>query len=291
MKVPTLITILTFFSSLGYSQNSDSAYTGKRIVPWFVERFKISAGFFYVVNKTNIQVEVIGSDGTEIDAEKDFGLNKEVGTFLANIQWRISSRSRINLSYYRINRSSEHKLKQDIIFEDNTYPANSVVDTYFNTTIYQFSYGYAIFSKPKYELGLLIGTHVVGSKAGITLVGSNAGVSQNNNFGITAPIPDLGIWGGFALSNRFAINFDADYLSLTVNDNTGRVLSTDLTFTYRIIDKLDLSLGYAGLNFKANATKGDVAGKFKWGYNGPAIAANFSFGKNSWGHLKSSSSY
>jgi hypothetical protein len=281
--------ILVIFASLSgvsfsYAQKKDSAKAEKIIVPWFVERFKISAGGIYIINKTNIQVAVNGQDATSIDAEKDLGLHKEVGTFLANFQWRISRRSRVTLNYYNIRRNSNHTLQKDITFEDNTYHANSSVYTFFNTAIYQFSYGYAILSKPEYEAGIFVGTHIVGSNTGISLNGTSSGASLNNNFGFTAPLPDIGLWGGFATSNRFAINADISYFALTINNNTGRLLAFNLNFTYKLIKQLDLSLGFSGLDFKVNTTKKDVTGLFKWGYNGPLLAVNFSFGKNNWSH-------
>jgi len=282
MKIAALIVIIFFDFCSGYAQKTDSILHEEKIVPWFVERFKISAGFFYVVNNTNVQVGITGDPGTNIDYEKDLGFTEDVGNFLSSFQWRISSRSRLSLSYYRINRNSVHTLNKEIIFNDSIYPANASVNANFNTGIYQFSYGYAILSKPKYELGLLIGAHIVGAKTEISLVGTNSGVSFSNNFGFTAPIPDLGIWGGYAFNNRLAINFDTDYLSATIGNKSGRVLSTNLTVNYRLIDNLDLSLGYAGLNFKVNAVRQNIEGLFKWGYNGPALAINFSFGKNRW---------
>jgi hypothetical protein len=266
------------------AQKKDSTVAGKIILPWFVERFKISAGGLYVINKTNIQVGVNGMDASSIDAEKDLGFNKEAGTFLANFQWRISRRSRITINYYNVKRNSNHTLDMEITFEDNTYHANSSVYAFFNTAIYQFSYGYAILSKPKYEAGVFIGTHIVGANSGISLNGTTNGSSVSNNFGFTAPLPDVGIWGGYATSNRFAINADISYFALTIDKNTGRLLAFNLAFTYRLIKQLDLSLGYSGLDFKVNTTKKDITGIFKWGYNGPLLAVNFSFGKNNWSH-------
>ena len=280
MKVTALITILLVSFSFGYSQTKDSL-----VAPWWVEKFKLTAGFFYPVNSTKIQVGLNGqAQGTDIDFEKDLGFGSSVGTFLANFQWRISRRSRINLAFYDIRRSSTHILQRDITFNDQTYHANATVNSFFNTAIYQFSYGYAIIEKPKYELGLLIGTHTVGGNAGIALNGASAGASTKNDFGFTAPLPDLGIWGGYAFSNRFAVNLDMDYLSLTVNNITGRLLAYNLVFSYKLIEQLDLSLAYSGLNFDVKTLKKNVNGDFRWGYNGPSLGATFSFGKKSWVH-------
>jgi hypothetical protein len=280
MKAAVLSTILLISFSFSYSQSKDSL-----IAPWWVEKFKLTAGLFVPINNTKIQVEASGSAaGTDIDFQKDLGLGAAQVTFLANFQWRISRRSRINLAYYDMNRTATHTLKKDITFNDQTYHINSSVNTYFNTAIYQFSYGYAIIEKPTYEVGVLIGAHTVGTKAGIALNGASSGISQDNNFGFTAPLPDLGIWGGYAFSDRIAANLDFDYLSMTINNINGRIIAYNIVVSYKLIRQLDLSLAYSGLNFNVNTTKKNVTGDFRWGYNGPSLGLTFSFGERSWKH-------
>jgi len=280
MKAAALTTILIISISFSYSQTKDSL-----VAPWWVEKFKLTAGLFVPVNNTKVQVEANGSvSGTQIDFQKDLGLNATQLTFLINFQWRISRRSRLNLSYYDMTRSATHTLQKDITFKDETYHINSTVNSYFNTAIYQFSYGYAFIEKPTYEVGVLIGAHTVGSKAGISLEGSGSGINTNNNFGFTAPLPDLGIWGGYAFSDRFAVNLDFDYLALTINNINGRLIAYDFIFTYKLLRQLNLSLGYSGLNFTIKTTKNNFSGDFRWGYNGPTLGATFTFGERSWKH-------
>jgi|SRR5579863_23052 len=280
MKVAALTTIFLISISFSYSQTKDSL-----VAPWWVEKFKLTAGLFVPINNTKVQVEANGSvAGTDIDFQKDLGFDASQLTFLANFQWRISRRSRINLSYYDMTRKATHTLQKDITFKDQTYYINSTVNSYFNTAIYQFSYGYAFIEKPTYEVGVLIGAHTVGTKAGISLNGVNTGLSQDNNFGFTAPLPDLGIWGGYAFTDRFAVNLDFDYLSLTIDNINGRLIAYDILFSYKLIRQLELSLGYSGLNFTVKTSKNDVSGNFRWGYNGPALGATFTFGERSWKH-------
>ena len=280
MKAAILATFFLISISFSYSQTKDSL-----IAPWWVEKFKLTAGIFVPINNTKVQVEANGSAaGTDIDFQKDLGFDAAQFTFMINFQWRISRRSRLNLSYYDMNRSATHTLQKDITFNDQTYHVNSSVSTYFNTAIYQFSYGYAFIEKPTYEVGVLIGAHTVGTKAGISLNGANTGISQNGNFGFTAPLPDLGIWGGYAFTDRFAVNLDFDYLALTINNINGRLLAYDIVFSYKLIRQLDLSLAYSGLNFVVKTSKNNISGDFKWGYNGPSLGATFSFGERSWKH-------
>ncbi|NCD71948.1 hypothetical protein [Mucilaginibacter agri] len=254
-----------------------------RDVPWFVEKFKLSLGVFFPVNNTDIKVSNVHTgNGTDLDFEDDLGFNKNSTTFLADFQWRSSSRSRFDLSYYRINRSSDYSLKKDITFGDHTYNINSSVNAFFNTSIYRFSYGYAILSKPTYEAGLLVGAHVVKANLGIGLNGENLNLAYSDDLGFTAPLPDFGLWGGVSLSDRFALNGEADYLSLKIGDIWGRILGFNFLATYKVLPNLQLSAGYTGLNFKVDVTKTNLEGNLKWGYNGPNITAAFTFGRKSW---------
>jgi hypothetical protein len=283
--------LFVVFFTKGWAQNTDSipkkdSIPNKpKVCPWYVDRFRLSVGGFLPVTNTDLQVGVQGGiNGTPVNLEKDLGFANTQITFLANFQWRISRRSRLNLNYYNIPRKATHTLDKDITFKDTTFHANATITSYFNTAIYQISYGYAILSKPNYELGILIGTHLVGGKAGISLSDKVNTSSRSTNFGFTAPLPDLGIWGGYTFSQRLAVNLDVDYLSLTVGDITGSIFAYNLLFMYRVLPMLDISLGYSGLNFKVDVVKEHATGTFKWGYNGPALGVTYSFGKTSWGH-------
>ncbi len=280
MKSVIVLAALFFTVSAGFTQSKDSL-----IAPWFVEKFKLSIGFFNPINNTKIQVGVNGAaEGTHIDFEKDLGMNASIATFLANFQWRISRRSRVSLGYFDMRRSATKTLDREIVFKDQTYPVKASVNSQFNTAIYQISYGYAIIEKPKFELGLLIGTHTVYAKTSLSVNGATAGASAGSNYGFSVPLPDLGIWGGYAFSDRLAVNLDFDYLALTIDNIDGRILAYNFLVSYKLLRQLNVSLGYTGLNFQVSTTKQNVNGEFRWGYNGPTAGATFVFGKRSWKH-------
>ena len=66
MKSAALIMVFLVSISFGYSQSKDSL-----IAPWWVEKFKLTAGLFVPINNTKIQVEASGSAaGTDIDFQK-----------------------------------------------------------------------------------------------------------------------------------------------------------------------------------------------------------------------------
>ena len=261
-------------------------WSKKKTAPWFVDRFKISAGFFAATTTTDIELgnSAGGPIGSKIDFEKDLGLKRNVETFLANFQWRISRRWRMDFSYYQLNRSSSKSLERTINFGDHTYNVNATVSSFFNNTIYRASFGYAILAKPTAELGLLIGAHTLQSSLGVGLTAGGAGVAYKDNFNFTAPLPDFGIWGGVALSKRFALNGEFDYLSVAAGNFKGEIVGYNAELSFKALKQLDLSLGYTGFNFAIDANTDNQNAHVGWGYNGPSLTVDFRFGHNNWKH-------
>ncbi|RFM29073.1 hypothetical protein [Deminuibacter soli] len=255
-----------------------------REAPWYVQRFSLGAGFFFPLNNT--QVEVSNAAGTRhgtIDFEDDLGFSKNTGTFAANLQWRAARRSRFDLQYFTLNRSSSAILQKEIQFKDHTYPVEAEVGAYFNSDIYRFAWGLAVLSHKNYELGFSLGAHIVKVGVGLGLESNVGSVTYSDNVSFTAPLPDVGIWGGYAFSPRWAVNGEFDYLKLKVGDIDGRLLAGNVSLMFRVVKQLSITAGYSYLHFKVDVNKDKWNGFFKWGYNGPSLAAVFTFGHKNWG--------
>jgi hypothetical protein len=269
--------------SLILIKNDSSKVKAKRDVPWFVERFSLSAGFYETMNNTNIRVGTnSGKVGSEIDFEDDLGFNRFSPTFSTDLQWRASSRSKFKLSYYNIRRKANYKLDRTIDFGENTYAVDADVSVFFNTAVYRFSYGYAILSKPKYEIGMSIGAHIIGAGVGMSLNSSTVGINKKQDLQFTAPLPNLGIWAGYAFTERFALNTEFDYLALKINNTKGQVIGYSFTGVYKIAKNFNLTGGLTGLNLKVDTVRDKLNGHFRWGNNGFSIKASYTFGKKNW---------
>ncbi|WP_281232835.1 hypothetical protein [Flavobacterium gelatinilyticum] len=250
-------------------------------LPWHARRFKVTAGAFFPVNNTQIQVgRNNGQNGTKIDLEDDLGFSKSSASFLAAFDWRISRRSRLGVEYFSLNRTSSKTLEREIDFGDETYEVNTRISAFFDVQIARVAYGYAILSKPKYEAGLLVGAHVLFADLGLRAQFNTAQVERNENFAFTAPLPDIGIWGEFVLGKRFGLYVNANYLALQIDNIDGRIVSYNLSLLYNVHKNFSLTAGYTGLNFKVDAIEDRLNGYLKWGYNGPTISASYTFGNH-----------
>lgn len=250
-------------------------------LPWHGRRFKATAGAFFPVNNTEVEVNgTNGRIGTDIDFERDLGFQNNTVSFFGTFEWRASRRSRFNLEYFYLKRNSTKTLQKEIEFKDHVYPVNAEVAAFMDNQMIRFAYGYAIVSKPKYELGLLIGAHIMLADVGIGLAGNTIQAQYRDNVDFTAPLPDIGIWGEFVLGRKVGLYANVNYFALKIDDIDGRIVSYNLSVLYNVYQNFSLTAGYTGLNFRVDVTRPRIDGFFKWGYNGPTIAATYSFGNH-----------
>ena len=260
---------------------NDTKTPARKVAPWWVDRFHLAAGFFLPVNNTVIQVGN-GSGGTTIDMEKDLGFESNRNTFLGTVDWRISRRSKLSFTYFSLSRSASKTINKDITFDDTTYHANATIASNFNTNIYELSYGYAFVSQPTYEIGAMIGAHVISGDMSLGVAGSSGSTSGKREYKMNAPLPDLGIWGGVAISKKLAFNATVGWLNVNVEPVDVQIVAYNFELRYQLSKQLHLLAGYSGLDFDVHVTVDDTNGYLKWKYNGPSFAICYAFGKKKW---------
>jgi len=250
-------------------------------LPWHARRFKFSAGVFFPSNNTEVEYgSNNGEFGNLIDFEKDLGFDKNSTSFAGAFEWRISRRSRLGAEFFYLKRTSTKTLQKEIEFGDHTYPIDARISAFANNQIIRISYGYAFISKPKYEIGALIGSHVLLIDMGIKLEAGTQQLEYRDNFDFTAPLPDIGVWGEFVLGKKVGLYANINYFALKVNNIDGRILSYNLSVLYNVYKNFSLTAGYTGLNIRVNVERERLNGFLKWSYNGPTLTATYAFGKH-----------
>lgn len=250
-------------------------------LPWHARRFKFSAGAFFPSNNTEVEYNSTnGQIGDLIDFERDLGFDKNSTSFTVAFEWRISRRSRLGSEFFYLKRTSTKTLEREIDFGDNTYPVSARISAFADNQIIRIYYGYAFISKPTYEIGALIGSHVLLGDMGIKLEAQTQQAEFRENFNFTAPLPDLGLWGEFVLGKKFGLYANANYFALKVDNIDGRILSYNLSVLYNVYKNFSLTAGYTGLNIRVDVERERLDGYLKWSYNGPTLAATYTFGNH-----------
>ncbi|GAA4301531.1 hypothetical protein [Aestuariibaculum suncheonense] len=280
MKKHYLTLVFSLLSSLVLmAQDSIASPSLQKNIPdWYTNKFEFHLGAFFPLNNTQVRVGSNNSGkGTLLDLEDNLGFSKYTTSFFGTASWQVSKRSRFDLNYFYLSRSTRYTIDKDIVFGENTYHADAEIEAFFNTQILRFSYGYAIIYKPKYQIGALIGTHVLFGDIGLRAETNIGSGEIKDNLDFTAPLPDIGIWNKFLITKKLGLYSNVNYLSLKINNIQGRILSYNAALSYNLIPKVNLNLGYTGLNFRVDIEKEKLNGFLKWGYNGPTITAMYAF--------------
>lgn len=227
-----------------------------------------------VTSKTNPAV------GTEIDMEKDLGLDsrQELPAFLAGA--RISRKFAVVAEYFSIGRNGDRTTARPITFNGIEYPANVAIASSFDTDIYRLSLNYSFVRKDNVEAGIALGLHATKFKVSLEGAGSVGGQAVQSNRGgedFLAPLPTVGIFANYEIAPRLTIGGRVDYLSLKVSDYDGRLINAQAKLSYRIFKNVGIGAGYRYVDYRVDVDKDRYTGRFQYKFSGPAILLEAGF--------------
>src|SRR5690606_9442047 len=99
--------------------------------------------------------------GTLVNAEDDFGLDDSKFLPLAEITLLPGERHLIRLSGFGLRRSARRTIDRTIVFDDQTYAPNELVDSTLNLTMLGLTYGYSIVQTRSTDIALSFGVQVI----------------------------------------------------------------------------------------------------------------------------------
>ncbi len=249
--------------------------------PWSISKFSMRAGGFMAVNTTTLGATL----GTQkagystFSFENDLDMNRNTYSALLNFNVRLGKHNRIDFSYYNIYRKNTTIIDKDITFGEHIYHANSEITPHLNTNIFRLSYGYSFLSNAKFDIGALLGFHIMAFNAGLDFNGQTSDLSYNDDVKFTAPLPDLGFFGTYAFARRWAIGTELGYFYLKYSDFTGRVLSGSLNLQFKLAEHWGVEAGYNWLDVRVDIDRQRLVAEFDWGYNGPFVNVVCRFGR------------
>lgn len=260
-----------------------NGYNGE--APWFAERFRLSTGTFLPLLSTKVTVRPDNAEATELNFENDLDLKKSSVVFEVDAQFRLGPKTRLDFTRFSLKRSATATIQETFRFGNQDYGVNSRVDGFFNNTLYRVAFGYAFLSNTYAEFGASLGAHVLVTSTGVSAVTSVGGAPaqlRSNDYTFTAPLPDLGIWGGYSINSRLAVLGEASFMSLRVSTQKGGLVSLKAAARYKIFPMLDVSAGYSYYQYKLSKDVEVQSAEIKWRLQGPYLSLALCLGKPYW---------
>jgi hypothetical protein len=231
--------------------------------------------YFYPTIDSTARVDALSTarPGTKITLEDELDLADRKGTPYLSLGMRLGENWRMELEYYKLDRSSSKTLERDVDWGDVTYPLGVEIDSEFNTTVYRLTGGYSFHKTAASEAGVAFGFHVTDFETSIAGQGLGPGglAFQREARDALVPLPTLGLYGGFQVAPQVYLRGRVDYLSLEYNEYDGSLVNWMAAIDWRVHKNFGVGLGYRYVDYKLNASKSDFVGDINYKFRGPTL--------------------
>lgn len=236
-------------------------------------RFHALIGGFFPTVATQARLNAGHTvEGTQIDFESELGLEGNVASPRLGLLWRITRRSGISASYFQLNRDGTDTASIDIKWGDISIPADAPVYSKMDTEVLTLSYTYAFVQRPKWELAVSGGLHVTRFEATIQRLDDPA---QTDGGTVTAPLPVVGLVGGFDFGKRWTMLGKSRFFALDVGDYKGRILELSAFAQYAFSKHVGIAAGLDFFETDLESEDDGFQGEIQWSYFGPGVYLTF----------------
>jgi len=178
-------------------------------------------------------VRIPGNSGTLFSLSEE--LEADPGFFYRiRVFYNFNARHHLGALFAPLSIHSTGQLERNLIFEGETFPANTPLETTYQFNSYRLIYRYDFLRKEKIELGIGLTAKIRDAKIAVK---GNGIESEKTNVGFVPIIHFRLLW---KFRQKFAFLLDGDALAAP----QGRAEDILAALTIQTSDRLDLKLGY-----------------------------------------------
>ncbi|MDO6685816.1 MULTISPECIES: outer membrane beta-barrel protein [unclassified Agarivorans] len=249
----------------------------------------IKAGGFWAQTDSSISTKAF--DGKDFELDFEDHLNLEETQFLPFFEagYKFNERHYVYADWRRLHRQARTKSTFGYTLPDNPdkgIVVGAAIDTRMDIDILRAGYGYSFYKTDKAEIGGSLGLHVMFIEMGFS--GEIAGCIENNGTTIcdgantqgevvdnstTAPLPDLGLWADYKLSEDWTVGAHTQFFYISVDNTSGYLADLNASVSYHINPNWDVELGYNYYLVEANWNDTTL----KYNYRGPMLNVAYRF--------------
>jgi hypothetical protein len=238
------------------------------------------SGYFPGVD-SSVRVDAADGDlGTVVDFEQDLGFDRRSTLPAFMLEWRPGDDWVLNGEYYVLGRNSTKSLEREIVVGETTFPVSGQVGAGFDSDIVRFTVGNRLFQRPNLEIGVAVGLHGTDFQVfieGQGTVSGNPGQFRSEARSVFAPLPTIGAFLNAQPAEKVHVNARFDWLSLTIDGYTGRLINTEVSAAYSIHKNFDLGVMYRLVDYGLKVKRDNWSGRVDYQFSGPAIFLQVGF--------------
>ena len=240
------------------------------------ERVRLSLGVVRLSNDTGLQLDSsAGVPGTPLNAEDQFGLDKNDYEAKIQAMVRAGERHRLRFDYFSLDRSGQTTITQPIVFRDVVLQPGDPLQSDLSIRTFGITYGYSFLHTDKYEVAATLGIADTDISARARVQTATRHVDQTEDQ--AGPVPTLGLDATYVISKRFYVDGRAQYLKVRVDDLDGTLGIYEIDALYRMRPNISFALGYTMFRADLVSKQTKQAGFFDFNSKGPEIFVRIAF--------------
>ena len=269
--------LFTFFTSTVHAD--DNVFN-----PTISEKWHFELGGFSQDANLQVSAGPAGEVSDVVDLNSLGADEDDEAIWLAG-RWRINERWHLGLSFIEVDRDGFASSSEDFTFGE---PPDQVdvtigasVASNFNTKYYILQGGYSLVRTDRTNFGVGAGFHVMQLSATISAELTGNGMTTDLGTGAsdsTAPLPNVFVFGDYALSPKLAASASIGWFGLEVDQYDGELVSLSASLEYRPWQNFGIGVGYSLVNIDLSIDETDSLVDFEVDASGPRLYFTAGFG-------------
>ncbi|TQM12116.1 hypothetical protein FB548_2041 [Pseudoxanthomonas sp. 3HH-4] len=246
-----------------------------------LDTFSARIGGYVTTFDTEVRADGETQSGTDIDLDRDLGLDDDAVIAYVGLTWRPWDRHEFGLSYHGNGTDETRVLSRDIEFDGNVYEASATVRAEFDVKAYEAYYVWWAASDETWALGPRAGLvwYSVDMKIDLELdaQGEQAGGTVSGRVSADLPAPTIGAAWRWSPAEDWRISADAGYFSAEINDMDADVIFGRAGVEWFPWDRVGFSVDYVISSIKVDAMKTSFDGHLDFVDSGIRLGAVYRF--------------
>jgi hypothetical protein len=240
------------------------------------DRVRVTLGAMHLSTVTSLRVDSsTGVQGTPIDGENQFGLDRSDFEPKFQVMVREGARNRLWLDYFTLDRTGSAVIAEPIVFRDVVIQPGDPLQSELDLRLLTLTYGYSFWHGEKLELAATLGVSAVQIQATAKVTTDAVHLDQTEDE--AGPFATPGFAATWAVSKRFYVDGRLQYLSLHVKDLDGSLGMAEFDALYRFRPNVSFGLGFTEVRAHLASVKTDNSGLFDFNTKGPEFFVRVAF--------------
>lgn len=258
----------------------EGAKTGQQAQgPW--KKAEFSLGGYATSHGSSLRIDPgDGTLGDPLDLERQLNVDKSLFKVRADARLRIGRRHTLQAAYYDGSRGGVASLSEELVIGDESFVLDASLETKIDLAVYKFSYGYSFIANEKWDVAGTVGVHALDlgasffGQARIDAFSVEARLEAKDTF---APLPVIGGRFAYALSPKWRIRGEIDWLKLKIGDISGNLVDITLGVDFDITRNFGLTARYNYVDIEVNSRDLGFPGRVGYSYSAALLGGRVFF--------------